>query len=253
MTPERNPWNKAEQDREPPRGGGGGGGGPWLWLAAALGIGALVWLLVSAFPQRQLDQTDWAQLVKLGAILVVCSSGLLFLRRVRMGETLRNLAIWAGIGAVLLLGYSFRHDFAGLGGRISGELMPTQAVEVADGVVEVRAGLGGHFTVTATVNGRPVDFLIDTGASDIVLSPADARRIGYDPDRLSFTRQYYTANGIGRGAPVRLDSLAIGPIAYDGLTASVNEAPMSESLLGMSFLRRLDSYEVRRDVMILRR
>jgi aspartyl protease family protein len=124
---------------------------------------------------------------------------------------------------------------------------------VADGVVEVRAGLGGHFTVTATVNGRPVDFLIDTGASDIVLSPADARRIGYDPDRLSFTRQYYTANGIGRGAPVRLDSLAIGPIAYDGLTASVNEAPMSESLLGMSFLRRLDSYEVRRDVMILRR
>ena len=119
--------------------------------------------------------------------------------------------------------------------------------------MEIRVGASGHFSVTATVNGRPVDFLIDTGASDIVLSPADARRIGYDPARLSFTRQYYTANGIGRGAPVRLDSFASGPIAYDGLAASVNEAPMSESLLGMTFLRRLDSYEVRRDVMILRR
>jgi aspartyl protease family protein len=107
--------------------------------------------------------------------------------------------------------------------------------------------------VTATVNGLPVDFLVDTGASDIVLSPADAARLGYAPESLHFTRQYVTANGIGRGAPVRLGSLAVGPIAYADLPASVNEAPMAESLLGMTFLRRLESYEVRRDVMILRR
>ena len=253
MTPQRNPWHdrngNGRGNREAPR----RGGFPWLWLVVAAGVAGLVWLLVSAFPQRSLEQGDWAQLVKLGAILVLLSSGVVYLRRARVGETLRNLAIWAAIGGVLLLGYSFRHDLSGLGNRITGELMPSRAVEVADGVVELRAGAGGHFVVTATVNGLPVDFLVDTGASDIVLSPADAARLGYSPESLRFTRQYVTANGIGRGAPVRLDNLAVGPIAYADLPASVNEAPMAESLLGMTFLRRLESYEVRRDVMILRR
>ncbi len=249
MAQERDPWKR--------QGGGGPPGrrpqGSWLWLLLAAGVGGLVLLLLSLFPQRQLESADWAHLVKLVAILLVCSSGLLFLRRVPMGETLRNLAIWAGIGGLLLIGYAYRDTFSSLGSRLSGELLPSQAVEVADGVVEVRAGMGGHFTVTASVNGRPVDFLVDTGASDIVLSPADARRLGYDPDRLSFTRQYFTANGIGRGAPIHLDSLAVGPIVFYDLPASVNEADMGESLLGMTFLRKLESYEVRRDLLILRR
>lgn len=255
MTPERDPgtdpWNRERQDDGPQ--GGGPSRGPWLWLLLIAGFFGLVWFLFAAFPQRQLDDSDWIQLVKLSAILVVVSSGVIVLRRVPLGETLRNLAIWALIGGVLLLGYSYRDDFSGLAGRLSGELLPSRAVEVGDGVVEVRAGAGGHFVVTAEVNGQPVDFLVDTGASDIVLSPADAERLGYFPENLSFTRQYTTANGIGRGAPVRLDSLAVGPIAYGGVPASVNEAPMSESLLGMTFLRRLDSYEVRGDTLILRR
>ncbi len=250
MTPEKDPWRQDRDDAG--QGGGGGSRGPWLWLALVAGVGVLIWVLLEAFPQRQLGSTDWAQLVKLVAILAVCSSGILFLRHVPLRETLRNAAIWAAIGGVLLVGYAYREDFSNVGARLSGELLPSQAREMGNGEVEVRAGNDGHFTVTAEVNGQPVDFLVDTGASDIVLSPADARRIGYDPAHLSFTRQYYTANGVGRGAPVRLDSLAVGPIVYNDLPASVNEAPMGESLLGMTFLRRLESYEVRRDRLILR-
>ncbi|WP_193367855.1 retropepsin-like aspartic protease family protein [Pelagibius marinus] len=249
MTPERDPWNR-QQGGSP---GGGGFHGPWLWLLLVAGLGALVWVLLEIFPQRQLGQADWVQLVKLSAIVVVCSSGLLFLRRVPLRETLRNAAIWAGIAGVLLIGYSYRDDFSNVGARLSGELLPSQAVDLGAGEVEIRAGRDGHFTVTAEVNGQPVDFLVDTGASDIVLSPGDARRLGYDPAQLSFTRYYNTANGLGRGAPVRLDSLAVGPIVFNDLPASVNEAPMGESLLGMTFLRQLDSYEVRRDRLILRR
>jgi aspartyl protease family protein len=250
MTPEKNPWNRNGRD-DAPR-GRRSGPGVWLWVALVGGVLAILWLLVLYFPQRQLDGTDWVQVVKLVTLLAVASSSLLFLRRVRLGETLRNLAIWAVIGGVLLLGYSFRHDLTGLGNRIAGELMPSRAVQVGDGVVELRAGADGHFTVTADVDGQPVDFLVDTGASDIVLSPADAARLGFPSENLSFTKQYVTANGIGRGAPVRLGSLAVGPIVFDDLPASVNEAPMGESLLGMTFLRRLSSYEVRRDVLILR-
>lgn len=248
MSPQPDP--RYDEDEGPPR---GGGRGPWLWLLLVAGLIALVWFLLEAFPQRQLGDGDWIQLVKISAILLVVSSGVLALRRIPLSETLRNLALWALIGGVLLVGYAYRDDFTGIANRLGGELMPSRAVETGDGVVELRASAGGHFVVTAEVNGQPVDFLVDTGASDIVLSPDDAARLGYPPETLSFTRQYTTANGIGRGAPIRLDSIGVGPIYFNGVPASVNEAPMSQSLLGMTFLRRLESYEVRRDTLILRR
>ena len=93
---------------------------------------------------------------------------------------------------------------------------------------------------------------MDTGASDIVLSPADAARAGFERSELAFNRQYQTANGIGWGAPVVLRSIEAGAIRFRGVAASVNDAPMSESLLGMSFLDRLAGFEVRGDSLILR-
>ncbi len=85
------------------------------------------------------------------------------------------------------------------------------------------------------------------------MSPADARRIGFDPDRLRFTGFAETANGTVRTAAVRLGSIEIGPIRLHDLPASVNQAPMRGSLLGMSFLERLRSFEIRDGVLILRR
>jgi aspartyl protease family protein len=251
MTPERNPWNRDRQDDGPPQ----GGGLPpvWRWLLVLVVVVGGIWLLFEAFPERRHDSSDLAQLVKLTVILVVCASGVVFLRHTSIWQNLKYLVIWVAIGGLLLVGYAYRDVFSDVGSRVAGELLPGRAVEVGDGIVEIRAGRDGHFTVTAEVNGAPVTFLVDTGASDIVLSPADAERVGYDPARLSFTQRYHTANGIGRGAPVRLDTIAVGPIAFDRMPASVNEAPMGESLLGMSFLRELSSYEVRGDVLILRR
>jgi len=250
MTPEKDPWNK---NRRPGEGDGERHGhGLLLWLVVVGGVIGLVWFLLAAFPQRSLETADWVQVVKLGLILTVAASSLLFIRRLPLGETLRNIGIWAVIAGVLAVGYAYRDDFAGIGNRLSGELLPSRPVETGDGAVVLRAGAGGHFVVTAEVDGRPVDFLVDTGASDIVLSPADAERLGFRLDQLTFNRQYSTANGIGRGASVRLGSLAVGPIVFNDVPASVNEAPMGDSLLGMSFLRRLGSYEVRGDRLILR-
>jgi aspartyl protease family protein len=93
--------------------------------------------------------------------------------------------------------------------------------------------------------------MVDTGASDVVLSPADARRLGFDLAELKFTRIYQTANGTVRGAPVRLRRITIGPIEIEDVRASVNGAPMGTSLLGMSFLGRLMGYEVTTDTLTL--
>jgi clan AA aspartic protease (TIGR02281 family) len=116
----------------------------------------------------------------------------------------------------------------------------------------VTAGPNGHFVVDAMVNGSPITFLVDTGASNIVLTLADARRLGFLPGNLDFSEQYQTANGAVRGAPVRLRELRIGQYSLYDLEASVNEGPMEVSLLGMSFLQQLSGYQVEDGRLILR-
>ncbi len=118
--------------------------------------------------------------------------------------------------------------------------------------IEIGARRNGHFLVEAAVNGVDVLFLVDTGASKLTLTPRDAARVGLRPTRRDFTEAYRTANGIVRGAPVVLREVRIGQLAVEDVEATVNEGPLHVSLLGMSFLRRLDGYEVRGGRLVLR-
>ncbi|MEX2453392.1 MAG: TIGR02281 family clan AA aspartic protease [Rhodospirillaceae bacterium] len=172
--------------------------------------------------------------------------------RMRAGTMIRYIAWWAGIFAVVILAYSFRTDVRGLGDRIVGELRPDLAMTSADGEVAVRRGGDGHFRLTATVDGRPVRFLVDTGATVVVLSAADAARIGLDPDTLSYSFQARTASGVAQTARISLGEVSTGPIVVRDVPAAVIRDGLSESLLGLSFLNRLSGYEVREDRMILR-
>ncbi len=130
--------------------------------------------------------------------------------------------------------------------RDAGPAKTSGGAETADGWnrISIPADARGHFLVEAEVNGTPVTFLVDSGASSVVLSPEDARRIGLTPDRLRFTERYRTANGTVRAAPVELREIRIGQLAQRYVPASVNEAPIGISLLGMSFLGRLESWAV---------
>jgi aspartyl protease family protein len=224
----------------------------WLWLAIAGGLlFALVVFLISRFPGGLANQTAQVNLAQ-GLLLAVLLVGSLILRaRVRPGYVLASALAWIGIGLVLLLAYTFRDEAAAVGNRLLGELMPRSGIEQG-GAMTFRAGPDGHFSVEADVDGARVDFLVDTGASDVVLSPRDAQRIGIDPATLSYTRIYGTANGTVQGAPVRLKRVRIGTIVMDDVPASVNAAPMDRSLLGMSFLGRLSGYSVENGVLTLR-
>jgi clan AA aspartic protease (TIGR02281 family) len=125
-------------------------------------------------------------------------------------------------------------------------------VDAGDLEYVIEPGAGGHYVVEAVVNGAPITFLVDTGASSIVLTMDDAARLGFRPETLRFTQRFVTANGEVRGAPVTLRELRIGQFSLYDVPASVNEAPLSVSLLGMSFLRRLDGYAVEDGRLVLR-
>jgi clan AA aspartic protease (TIGR02281 family) len=116
----------------------------------------------------------------------------------------------------------------------------------------IEAGRHGHFLLKAVVNGVPINFMVDTGASHVVLTIPDARRIGFTANDLEFTQEFQSANGTVRAAPVKLRELRIGQFSLYGLEASVNGGPLPISLLGMSFLQRLRSYEVADGRLILR-
>jgi clan AA aspartic protease (TIGR02281 family) len=107
-----------------------------------------------------------------------------------------------------------------------------------------RPGPLGHVVLTASVNGAPVRFLVDTGASTVALSPADARAAGINPNALAFDKTTTTANGVVRVAPVLLHEIRIEQLAVENVPAVV-DASLSGSLLGMSFLSRLKSFEMR--------
>ena len=102
----------------------------------------------------------------------------------------------------------------------------------------------GQFHIRAEVGGVPVSFILDTGASDVMLTPAHARRLGFDPASLAYTRRYETANGTVEGAPVTLPAVDIGLIHLAEVAASVSQAEGGSSLLGMSFLGRLSSFHI---------
>jgi aspartyl protease family protein len=223
-----------------------------FWLLVFLGATvALVFVLDQLFPGTLDDPDARMELIyRVGWIALIGSSVLAFVRA-NPRSALRYGAIWV----VIFLGvaglYAFKNDAAYIGQRFMGALSPSQGVARDDGTISFDAGPDGHFYVQALVNGGRVTFMVDTGASDVVLTPNDARRIGVDPETLVFDQFAETANGRVSGAAIRLDSLVIGSIQMNRLPATVNGADMSESLLGMEFLNRLHGWRVENGVLTL--
>ena len=109
----------------------------------------------------------------------------------------------------------------------------------------------GQFSFSAVVNGAPVRFLVDTGATFVTLTREDARAVGINPDALVFNRRAITANGEVRIAPVVLREIRIEQLAIDNVVAAVQEQNLKQSVLGMSFLRRLKGFEMREGALTI--
>ena len=113
------------------------------------------------------------------------------------------------------------------------------------GEVRLKSEPRGHFVFDASINGRTATLMADTGATIVVLTYEDARKVGLSPQRLDFSAQVKTANGIARVAPFMLDRVRVGDITVRNVQAAVAERDaLSVNLLGMSFLGRLSRFEM---------
>ena len=190
-----------------------------------------------------MDGDNTARLIYLGLLLASLGGWVMVEYRKRMGAALRSALAWGMIVVGLMAGY-------GLWGDIRKDIMPIQSVSGGE-VTIPRAG-DGHYYPSVSVGGQEIDFMADTGASSVVLSPSDARALGIDPETLTFLGQAMTANGVVRTATVTLHDVTFGPFHDASVTAQVNEAEMENSLLGMDYLGRF-SVTMAGDKMVLRR
>lgn len=219
---------------------------PLIIIASVLaGVGLLYW----RFPYALDDSDSIQRLIYLVLLLLIILLGGGAVRQQVRRKALKQGLVWLGIMLALVFAYSFRDVFSE---RVLGELLPHHVRLTGDGEIMVRASEGGHFYMEALVNGARVRFMVDTGASDIVLSPKDAERAGFDTTMMEFNRTYQTANGFGSGAGVTLRTLEVGDITLRDVKASVNKADMGSSLLGMAFLRRFSRFEVRDNTLVLK-
>lgn len=228
-----------------------------VWIILAL-IAVLALLLVSNHESGMTagyDNDIFARAGYLGIWGIVLAAGLLG-SGISLVDSVRQLMIWAIIIMALVAVYQYRYELQDIASRVTAGLIPASAISSLseDGTLAVTLtkSSNGHFEVNGKANEKYVHFLIDTGASSIVLSYQDAQKIGINTENLNFTAPIMTANGSSKAAHIRLDTLQVGNIRRENVHALVTQPDMMRgSLLGMSFLETLHGFNVRGDRLIL--
>ncbi|WP_420863701.1 retropepsin-like aspartic protease family protein [Algirhabdus cladophorae] len=192
-----------------------------------------------------MDGDQIAQFGYLVLLLVAVGGSFLVSQRQNLGKSLQQAAIWGLIfvGTVAVVG---------LWGDVKNTVSPRQA-SLSTGEITVPRMPDGHFYLDLTINGQDTRFVVDTGASEMVLTTADAARVGIDVAQLDFLGRANTANGQVRIARVTLDQVQLEDIVDRGFRATVNQGEMRQSLLGMTYLSRFERISIEGDRLILER
>ena len=182
---------------------------------------------------------DIANLIYLSVLILVIGGYFIAASRTNLPKMMQQGAIWLFIfiGAITV---------AGLWSEMSTTSFSRQSVVQTDGstIVSAPRDRDGHYYLSLTINDAPIRFVVDTGATDLVLTKEDAARVGLDPQQLAYLSIANTANGQVRLARVRLDSVQLGDITDRGVRAVVNEGEMHESLLGMTYLQKFGRIQI---------
>jgi aspartyl protease family protein len=224
-----------------------------LWLLLAVLAVVLVFFIARHDgAMASLAPIGDPSLVTKSVMAIVAGVLLIGLFRENWLRTLESAVIWVVIAALLAVGYTYRFELRDVGNRVLSELVPGYVV-ARGRTVEISRSPGGNFVVAIDLNGASITTILDTGASSVVLTQEAAKAAGLPLEVLTYTVAVDTANGRTRAAPVTLDRIAVGGIIERAVPALVAQpGQLRTNLLGMSFLNRLESWEVRGDRLVMR-
>jgi aspartyl protease family protein len=223
-----------------------------FWLLV-LGLVVAILVLISRHEAGMVGPlSTFGSLAYKLALLVFLGGALFVIFRDRVTEAIMGATLWAVVGVILVVGYSYRYEVHQVADRVMAELMPGHVISHGRSAEVARAGTG-DFGVSAQINGARVHMVVDTGASSVVLTPEDAKAAGLPLALLNYTVSIETANGRARAAPVTLDRIALGELEERSVDALVVQpGQLRTSLLGMSFLNRLQSWQVTGDRLMMK-
>jgi aspartyl protease family protein len=225
-----------------------------LWILLTL-LAAILFLLVTKNDGAVTAGTRQPDLVSLAvkiALAVFVGALVLTLLRERFSRALETAMVWVAVALLLAVGYGFRTELRDVTERLMTEYMPGRA-PARSRVVEVTRGGQGNFALAAHLNSARVNMVLDTGASTVVLTQDAAKAAGLPVEVLTYTVAIDTANGRTRAAPVTLNSITVGGIVERSVPALIAQpGQLRTNLLGMTFLNRLESWEVRGDKLVMR-
>lgn len=189
---------------------------------------------------------DTGRLIYLIVLLVMVAGWFFMQSRDGLNKTLQYAAVW---GMIFIGGAAA----VGLWQDISNSSPNAQISLSETGQIIVPRARDGHYYLTAEINGADLRFVVDTGATDMVLTQADAARAGLNIDDLNYLGRANTANGEVRTAFVWLDQVTLGAVTDRNVSAVVNQGQMDQSLMGMGYLQRWGRIEIAGGKLILTR
>jgi aspartyl protease family protein len=224
----------------------------WIFLLGFMLAGALLFLRAGGGSIGDLPKPEFSSFALKIVAAVFGAALVLALFRERISKAILAALLWTAVALILLTGYAYRLQLRDVGERLRAELLPGWAASHGRTVDIARSG-SGDFAVRAQVNGAPIAMVLDSGASAVVLTHDAAKAAGLPLEVLDYSVSVDTANGRAHAAPVILDRLAIGGILERSVPALIaRPGQLKTSLLGMSFLNRLESWEVRGDRLMMR-
>lgn len=219
-----------------------------LLLLAALLVG-----LFADDPVGEFSALEASGLLALGGLSLLMASSIVegFSRHWTYG--VQSIAVSGGILVALLAIYASRGEWQTVIDRAIGDIAVGRTVVTPEGEVVAARRMDGSFMIRGEVNGYETRFIFDTGASTVVLRAENAEALGFKPDSLNYSIPVSTANGSALAAPVVIERLTVGSITERNVRALIaRSGVLHANLLGMTFLERLGSYEVRGNRLILR-
>ncbi|MEO9469185.1 TIGR02281 family clan AA aspartic protease [Parasphingorhabdus sp.] len=185
----------------------------------------------------------------IGALVLVGSA--LFSRRIGLGEKVRSALAWVAIFAVFIVAFTYKDELLGVWYRVAGELTGTSQQTIVGSTLRIKQSADGHFWVNASVNGNPVLFLIDSGATTTAMNLKTARATGVEVDEDGFPSYVSTANGEVEVRRGRIQSLDLDLMATTDFPVIVAEEFGDTNVLGMNFLSAMQSWRVEGQEMVL--
>lgn len=248
-----NPWRVPDhdnEDRDRPAGRPDASGNqrtsPFVRLVMfALGMSMLLFGLSLAFPVASMADP---YLIRGLIILFIFGGAAAYWSRSSIWRLAKMAGLWVLVISGIATFYLYRSD---LGNRFMSAIDPAGVVSTDEGLM-IHRSRDGHFWLKARMNGVPVLFMVDTGASNVVLSPDDARSVGLNMGVLDFSGRASTANGEVAYARATVSSMGLGDAIFYDVPVTINGTHMDGSLLGMTILNKFSSVEFRGDILILR-